>query len=242
MSGAPLRMGCSTKESHVERDQEVPHLDGLAEARDRARRACAAIGRSPRSAGSTRSRRTCITRGARSCSRAAQSACRGRRSGPSWRSCASACAIWSGHSGARPMSLRSWETGFGRGSDKARRLRPSARGRGAQPVGAGAHPADLTAGDLPGPDQAAGRGEPLAAAGRRGRTGDRRGRRGQPDRRLPDRDRVGQTQARAGDQPQAGAARHARAQADPAPDAASHAGADPASSRSSGPGSYGIWT
>ena len=43
------------------------------------------------------------------------------------------------------------------------------------------------------------------------RAGDRRGRRGEPDRRLPDRHRLGQAQARAGGQPQARAAGDARA-------------------------------
>ena len=35
---------------------------------------------------------------------------------------------------ARPLSLRSWETGFGRGSETARRLRPSAARRGVVPL------------------------------------------------------------------------------------------------------------
>ncbi len=65
-------------------------------------------------------------------------------------SCASAFGSWSGRLVARPTSWRSWETGSGRGSETARRLRPSARRRGAQPLGAVAHPADLTPSDLPG--------------------------------------------------------------------------------------------
>jgi hypothetical protein len=32
MSGAPLRMGRSTEGDHVEREEEVPHVDGSAEA------------------------------------------------------------------------------------------------------------------------------------------------------------------------------------------------------------------
>ena len=34
------------------------------------------------------------------------------------------CVTWSGRWAARPMSRRSWDTGFGRGGDVARRLRP----------------------------------------------------------------------------------------------------------------------
>jgi hypothetical protein len=59
-----------------------------------------------------------------------------------------------------------------------------------------------------------------AGTGRRHRAGDRARRRGEPDRRLPDRHRVGSAQAGAGGEPQAGAAGaagDARAQADPAP-------------------------
>src|SRR4051795_3701052 len=52
---------------------------------------------------------------------------------------------------ARPTRPRSWETAFGRGSERARRLRPRAGGGRASPGGRGAHPADQPPGDLPHP-------------------------------------------------------------------------------------------
>src|SRR5215218_5561189 len=72
-------------------------------------------------------------------------------------------------------------------------------------------------GDLPHPEAAAGAGRAGTSAGGRGRGGDRRRGRGQPDRRLPDGLRLGAAAARAPGQPQAGAARDARAPAHPAP-------------------------
>ena len=52
-------MGRSIREENdVEREEEVPHVDGRSRSSRSCSRACAAIGRSRRSAGSTRSRRT----------------------------------------------------------------------------------------------------------------------------------------------------------------------------------------
>ena len=92
------------------------------------------------------------------------------------------------------------------------------------------------------PTAASGAGAAQAPAGRCGRGGDRRGRRGEPDRRLPDRDRLCCAQARVGGQPQAGAAGDAGAQADPAPPQSTAPQAARGSSGSSGPGSCGSST
>src|SRR6266540_406931 len=91
---------------------------------------------------------------------------------------------------------------------RAGRTRLRRRGRGARD-------ADQPAGALP--DAEAEKGAAAAAIGRPGRGRDRRGSAGEPDRRLPDGDRVRAPQARRRGQPQAGAAGAAGAEADPAP-------------------------
>jgi hypothetical protein len=127
----------------------------------------------------------------------------------------------------RPTSLRSRGKHCEAGSERARRPVSRAGRRGLRSGAGGARAAGHPSGDLSraAAAQIARRCSP--AAGGRGRGRDRRGCRAEPDRRLPARDRLGAAGARPAGEPQAGAARDARAQPDPA----SHARAAPTPAR-----------
>ena len=130
-------------------------------------------------------------------------------------SCAARSPSWSGRWGARRMSSRSREKHWRPGSERARRFVPGACCRGVRPSDGGARHADQPSGALLRPEAAHAVAAPPAGLGL-GRRRDRRGREGEPDRRLPDRHGLGRAQARRRREPQAGAARDARAEADPA--------------------------
>ena len=118
----------------------------------------------------------------------------------------------SGRWAARPTSWRSLGNALRAGSERMRVARSrELAAAGHRPAVVARIAADQPPGDLPRPEATAGAGVAGAAAGRRGRGGDRRRGRGQPDRRLPAGHGVGAAAARPAGQPQAGAARDARA-------------------------------
>ena len=113
-------------------------------------------------------------------------------------------ASWSGPWGARPTSWRSRGKHCGAGSETARRPVPRAGRRGDRKATTARVMQVGPPGDLPHPEEKAGRHQ--AAGHRDGRPGDRRGREGQPDRRHPHGRGPHEPRARSADLPQAGPA------------------------------------